>query len=396
MCTGRFQRVSLCAATLGISLGGAASHAEPLEIRADYQADAFSVVDGGVSRGGTGVDLFAVGLDADLGAAWGWDGAAASVTIQRSNGGAPSGRIGELQAISSVEAGDDAVRLFEAWLAAPVGLATIKVGLIDLNVEFDSSEPRGLFLQSSQGIGPEFAGSGEAGPSIYPVSGLGVLARTSRGAWSFALGGFDGRPGDPDDPEAFADLNVGGDDGALVVAEIARSTDGGLNVAFGAWGYSTELERLPRSASDPGGVGRGSYGGYVGLDGPISAPTGELRAFLRLGAGAERYNAVDTYVGAGVTWNGPLDARPDDAFGLSIGSAGFSDGARFLVADSGGVPADREHAWELTYAAAVTSWFSVQPTLAYVINPGGREDIDDALAIGARISVSLSAPVSGE
>lgn len=374
---------------LSAGASGVAS-AEALVWRADYQGDAISVVDGGLSNGGTYVDLLAIGADADLNAAFGWKGAVASVTIQRSNGGAPSGRIGEAQPISSLEAGDDATRLFEAWIEAPLGGVSIKAGIFDLNSEFDASEPRSLFLQSSQGIGPEFAGSGEAGPSIFPVSGLGARARAQVGDWSFALGVFDGRPGDPDDPEAFTDTQVGGEDGALIVSEANYAGDDNRHVAIGVWGYTAELERLPSDAADPSGRGQGSYGGYVGMDAQLPAPHGEVRGFVRIGASAARYNAVDTYVGAGVVWSGPFAARPNDTFGLSIASAGLSDGAQFLVADDGGEPADREHAIELTYNVLLADWLSVQPTVAYVGSPGGREDVQDALAIGARFAVSLS------
>jgi porin len=373
---------------LAAGLSGVAS-AETFAWRADYQGDAFTVVDGGLTNGGSYVDLFAVGADGDLDAAFGWDGAVASVSIQRSNGGAPSGRIGEAQAISSLEAGDDATRLFEAWIEAPLGGVSIKAGLIDLNSEFDSSEPRSLFLQSSQGIGPEFAGSGEAGPSIFPVSGLGVRARAQAGDWSFAFGAFDGRPGDPDDPEAFTDFEIGGQDGALITTEAKYTADERLHLAVGLWGYTTELERLPRDAADPGGRDQGSYGGYVGMDAPLPAPQGEVRGFVRIGASAARFNAVDTYLGAGMVWSGPFAARPNDTLGFSVASAGFSDGAQFLVAEDGGKPADREHTFELTYNLLLADWFSLQPALVYVVSPGGREDIGDALALGARFAVSI-------
>ena len=56
------------------------------------------------------------------------------------------------------------------------------VGLYDLNTEFDALESAGLFLNSSQGIGPEFAQSGLNGPSIFPTTTLGLRAKWAPGS----------------------------------------------------------------------------------------------------------------------------------------------------------------------------------------------------------------------
>ena len=55
------------------------------------------------------------------------------------------------------------------------------------------------------------------------------------------------------------------------------------------------------------------------------------------------------------------------------------------------IPVDEfELAIEVTYAAVVTSWLSVQPDLQYIINPGTDPSRDDALLLGVRTVISFT------
>jgi len=44
---------------------------------------------------------------------------------------------------------------------------------------------------------------------------------------------------------------------------------------------------------------------------------------------------------------------------------------------------------EWTYAIAVTRWLTVQPDLQYVINPGGRSSVGNAVVVGAQLAVEF-------
>lgn len=358
-------------------------------LRLDYKADAIDVVSGGVDVGGETVDLATVGLDVDLERAIGWAGASASITIVRSNGQTVSDRAGARQPLSSIEVGDDATRLTEAWVEAPLGPVSVRAGVMDLNAEFDASEPRGLFLHSSQGIGPEFSGSGAAGPSIFPNMGLGLRAKYKAGDWTLAAAAFDGRPGDPNDHRAFTSFRLGGDEGALLVAEAKRAPEAGLTLALGGWAYTASFDALPTSSTSPAARGDGDGGLYGSVESAIAAPQGKLRGFLRLGASRERYNGTSNYLGAGLVWSGALSVRPDDLVGVGVASAGLSDGGRYAVSQDGPA-ATRETAIEFSYSAQLTTWASLQPMVTYVVNPGGRRDIDDAVAVGVRLHLATT------
>jgi porin len=89
----------------------------------------------------------------------------------------------------------------EAWLDWGFhahGPGSVRVGLYDLNSEFDTAESRGL-INSAYGIGQELAQTGHNGPSIYPVTALAArLAWTPAEPWLIEFAVVDGVPGDPD------------------------------------------------------------------------------------------------------------------------------------------------------------------------------------------------------
>jgi porin len=41
---------------------------------------------------------------------------------------------------------------------------------------------------------------------------------------------------------------------------------------------------------------------------------------------------------------------------------------------------------EWTYALAVTPWLTVQPDIQYIIHPGGRSSVPNALVVGVQLS----------
>ncbi len=95
------------------------------------------------------------------------------VSGQSNAGGGLSDRfVGDSFAVSNIDA-PKASRLFEAgaaWGFGEDGEHGVRVGLLDLNAEFDASDPRGLFINSVFGIGQDFSQSGENGPSIFPTT----------------------------------------------------------------------------------------------------------------------------------------------------------------------------------------------------------------------------------
>lgn len=105
----------------------------------------------------------------------GWPGTSAFVDVLTIHGGRPNQLVGDAQGTSNLE-GPSGTQIEEAWVQHNFkgSGASILVGIYDLNSEFYRLAAAGLFLNSSLGVGPEFAQSGVEGPSIFPRTSAGL------------------------------------------------------------------------------------------------------------------------------------------------------------------------------------------------------------------------------
>lgn len=364
-------------------------------VEAGYTADLWRNARGGVAAGSSYLDAMDIAATVDAGRAWGWDGVTLHGHLQYNNGAAFSGRwVGDTQAVSNIE-GVDTLRLYELWAEFGFGAqnsSSIRFGFYDLNSEFDSIDSAGLFINSSHGIGPEFAQSGANGPSIFPVTTLALRARGGTGSWYWQAAALDGAPGDREHPDR-SGLFLSSDEGALVVAELGREAGHFRKIALGAWSYTARFDALAESdplTGDPVQA-RGNRGVYALADAHVWAEGNRaLDAYVRIGVAEARFNSVSTYAGAGVVLTGPIASRAEDQLGLSIASAGAGQDVR-RAADMAGTPMhSRETTIELTYRAPLTDWLTIQPDLQYVMHPGFDRSLDDALVIGLRVEFSAS------
>src|SRR4029077_1966027 len=196
------------------------SGARPVILTFSYTGELVQNADGGARRGATFAGAAGVGSTLLLGRLLGWHGARIFVFALGTHGGAPSDLVGDVQGVSNLEA-PAAVRLEEAWLQQNLldNRLSWLVGRYDLNTEFYRLQSGALFLNSSFGIGPEFAHSGVAGPSIFPNTAVGTrvdFKPSPNVVWRAAL--LDGVP--VDRPGDGIQLFAPGD-GALVVGEVA-------------------------------------------------------------------------------------------------------------------------------------------------------------------------------
>src|SRR5213080_3079597 len=229
----------------------------------------------------------------------------------------------------------------------------VLVGRYDLNTEFYRLQSGALFINSSFGIGPEFAHSGVAGPSIFPNTAVGTRVAfkpSPNVVWRAAV--LDGEPVDRpgDGTRVFA-----AGDGALLVGEVAllprpdtvgaprqrrfgigrgRTRPYGGKLAIGAWYYTARfsdlVDTLPNGASVQH---RGSGGVY--LIGDLTVRS--LTAFAQLGLGDGRVNQIGGYVGGGFTLTAPFSSRAQDALGLAVAAA--RNGSHYERAQTAGGPA---------------------------------------------------------
>lgn len=316
---------------------------------------------------------------------WGAKGLSFHFQVFRTDGSSLSDKVGDIQTVDSIET-RPVTRLFESWIEQKFGdddrSLAFRFGLIDLNADYDSVQTSSLFVNSSQGIGADLARSGLNGPSIYPVSSLGLrVSWLPDKKWTFRIAAFDGVPGEPNHPRDFVGVHLRGDDGALLVAQADYHLTDKAKVEAGLWRY-TQL--LPDIAAP--GRRAADQGGYVSIEGPL--PFAEhWSAWTRLGVANGDAQIVSGYLGAGLVGQGVIAGRPDDRIGLAIAHAIVGEASR----RTNRLPI-AETSLEASYQLKVHDTLALQPDLQYVVHPAAGPRLANAVVIGLRVVVTAGYP----
>lgn len=353
----------------------------PVLLQLTYTGEVMGNASGGVRRGTRYLDNLDIVFEADMERLVGWSGAQVHVYGLYNNGKSISDLAGDTQAVSNIEAGTRALRLYEAWIDQKIGDSlSVKAGLYDLNSEFDALDAAGLFVSSPHGIGTDFAQSGENGPSIFPSTALAARVQWAPAeGWAVRAAVLDGVPGDPDHPGRTA-IKLGHGDGALLVGEVEAPLGGG-KLLLGRWQYTARFER-----NDGTGTGKGNGGTYLRGEFPlVDRAERKVDAFFRLGTAAGSFNMFDGFASTGLKFSGWVPGREEDEFGIALAAAFTSNSYR--AATGAG---SSEVAIEATYRAPIASWLSLQPSIHYIRNPSADPSVADALVIGLRAEASFS------
>lgn len=353
----------------------AASPAGAAEWNVAWIGDFATVVDGGLARDERHLGLVELAFDHSMTVAD--REVAVHVSGQHVYGGGFSEEdVGDLQAVSNVDA-DDGTRVLEAWVDVPLSAAwSLKFGRYDLNSEFDVIEPAGLFLNSSQGIGADIAQTGAAGPSIFPQTSFGVRLQYAAGDRHTVRGVALDVESDPDADHGDTPF-VGG---TLLALEYGVGTERSLWTA-GAWTF-TRSRAAVRDAADR----EREYGAYGSVQHRIDA---NWATYLRVGFANQDASRLQAYVGAGVVHAGGLLADREDEVGLAIAHARNGGAYRDAMRDAGGSTTAAETAVELTWRVPLGEHVVLQPDLQYVIDPDTDPTIDDAFVAMLRVEVAF-------
>ncbi len=163
-------------------------------------------------------------------------------------------------------------------------------------------------------------------------------------------------------------------------------------MALGAWRYTKDQDDILDidAAGDP--VRRVAAGAYLLVEQPLNGAQGDLRAvagFLRLGVSDGDTTSFKGGGQAGLLVTQVFAGRPDSALSLGVAYGGLSDKFQQTLAASGVAAAGSESTLELTYADKAAPRLTLQPSVQYVVHPGGDRDADPAVVLTLRVSIDL-------
>lgn len=364
----------------------------------NYWGEAFANLSGGVRRGGDYEGLLKISLSLDLQKLVHWNGAILYASMLYPHGnGITDHYVHDYNILSNIDA-YDSVRLSELWLQQTLfdGRFSIRAGELVTDNDFFVSTNSALFVNSA------FAVLGtvlhDVIPPIYPVASEGVRLHVDiTPSFYVQAMAIDDNPGAQNlENKHGARFDFTKGHGVLSFFEAGYVPDplngaSGLGAAYKVGAYFDSKFRTDIST---GPFNRPNCGFYALVDQPLyiapgskkDAPQG-LSAFARISYAPDDRNPVEYYFDTGFNYIGPLPRRPKDIFGAAFSFERLGTGLE--LASGAPVLSHHEHVLELTYLATLSDWFSLQPDLQYIINPGGIGRIQNAFVAGVRFNVTF-------
>ena len=369
-------------------------------------------VTGGIHRGFIyeGATIMALSMDTDK--AFGWRGGTFYASAVQLHGrGLSENNLDNINTVSGIEA-DRTTRLWELWYQQSFagGKANVKVGQIGIDQEFMVSQGASLYVNAMMGWPALPASDLYAGGPAFPLSSPAVrLMVQPDSSFTVLAGVFDDNPpgGSFNNDSQLREAEASGTrfnmtTGALCITEIQyavnqSSPEGGGKSTWlpgtyklGAWYDSGKFPDQRFTASglsiaDPEGDGIArmvfnNYSIYGVADQAVWQEKGGPRTvavFGRLMGAPGNQNLINWNLNAGVNVTALLPGRSNDVCGIGFGWAHVSGAAAGLdraISFYSGAPypvRGAESFIELTYQCQVTPWWTIQPDLQYIMNPGG-------------------------
>ena len=402
--------------------GGARKNLEDVGIKLGLQeqSEVWGNASGGLRQGTHYNGLAIPSVNFDLEKLWGLKGGLVYSQFYEIHGRGPSATlIGNQQLLSNIEA-TPGFKLYMLYYEQQLlgDRLNIRIGQEGANDEMMLSASAALFLNSSFGFPDHLAQNLPNGGPNYPLAVPMVRGRLKVTDELTLVGAaFDGDPAGPGpgDPQR---RNATGTefrlkDPVLAFGEVWYSVGQGENSAvlpatFKLGGWYHDGTFLDRSRDINGGSiaqtngtarrYRGDYAFYGIFDQMLwrvpGTKDGGITAFGLAMAGPDDRNRESVYIEGGFNWKG-LFGRPNDIAGIAFAYAQTSDSLRRFGADSiaftgtGKRYAPHETVIEATYYYQLAPWFSIQPDIQYVINPGAALEQTDTKAPGDSLTVGV-------
>jgi porin len=324
----------------------------------------------------------------------GLKGSSALLYVLSNHGGKPAVLGDHTAGVDNIETaeGGNTIKLYQAWIQQTFldERLSVLAGLYDLNSEFYVTEASGIFIQPTYGIGPEMAGTGQNGPSVFPTASFAIRAKAETAGYYLQAVVLDGVPGDPNNHQGtHVQFNKG--DGALQVVEGAIPLSAAENahdnkLALGVWRYTARFDDWV----DPS-VKSASHGFYAIMEKVLSyksgSDEGSINSFVRVGkANADADpSQFDMSWSAGLVFSGLFAGRDQDQLGIAF--AHERNGAKYRASTGNTVPSEKS--FELTYRYQALPGLVLQPMAQYLINHSSDPAQDKTLWLGMRVEASF-------
>lgn len=394
------------------------------------QSEVWGNVSGGLRTGVVYNGLTTASLSIDLDKVFDWSGGQFFVSAFQIHGRGPTANlVGNLQVVSNIEATRDS-KLYQLWIEQRLfdGRLTVRLGQEGANDQMMITEYGALFLNSSFGFPGLPAENLPSGGPNYPMATPFVRAQYKVSDRINLVGAvFNGDPAPPGtgDPQL---RDAGGHafrltGHLLAFAELWYSINGETDATglpgtykLGAWYSSANFpdqliasNGAPLASAASSGVPRGHSGSFA-LYGivdqqiwrdPRDAKRG-VGVFLQIMGGPGGDNPSNLFIETGLNWMSPFAGRDNDVFGAAVSYLNISPATRRFAMDeialtgTGQPYAANETVVEFTYLCQVTPWWSMQPDLQIVINPGAgipsalsAVRLKDAVVMGVRATITF-------
>jgi porin len=401
-CASPVQAQTTGRATMAGDWGGARTEAAEAGVtfRGDYVSETFSVLDGGLRRGGGYTQQIRVGADFDMDRLAGWSGAVVHLTFNDRRGkGVSSDVVGNRLPIQEAYGGQYA-RLTELSVEQRFdgGRLDLRAGFFAMGNDLGGMAI-GCNLVNAAFCAHPLSMSGDSGWYNYPNARWGVAARYAvRPDLLVRTGVYQVNPALNDKRNAWRPF-AAGSTGVMLPLELEydRGAAGGLpgHYKLGAYYDSSRVTRQGES-----GTVKGRYGVYLLADQMIwreGRGNRGLSLFGQFTSNPKASAPITRWYEAGLVKTGTFPGRDADTIALGLIHARLNPRLRQAYVDTAAPPVDYgalpagETAIELSYGWQANRWLTVRPDVQYIMEPGafGYRDTPNALAVGAQVKAQF-------
>lgn len=344
---------------------------------------------GGERKGVQYAGLFNVHLDFDLERLFGISRTEFLISGSWASGRSLSQKdIGNFFNASQVFSGRS-VRLFQLILKSELieDLLTVAIGRMGIGDQFSTSDIFYNYVNNAINDHPISLVINDAAFFSDPqTSWAARMSLELSKEYYFEAGVYNSNPEVGDDSAHGVDFSF--KEGVILVSEISYRRGKNLEstalpgrYAFGAFYDTRDFDKL----SDENKKSQGNYGLYWILEQMVYREANSIDQGLTpwtviTVSPDESINTFPFFISGGLIYRGLFPERENDRTVF-----GFAYGAISEDLDD----KDYEFMAELSYLIQAAPWLEIQPDLQWIVHPGGRDEIPNALVIGMQMVVDL-------